>query len=323
VINDSANGVHTSNFMMVLDGDSSSQAKGVSVFTSKSLGGGKNCSKVIVSHAFSDSLSKDFPCGMMINKIVTEDSVTGMSIPMHGMQAERIMTLVPNHGIANGDDVTILNHAGAHGTHGLVIRSSSDLALGRRMQSIHFSTSINCQGVMGTLPLLSDSSAVVHLAKIADMGHWIVVGRDSVRIRDDKDAQMVIRVDTLANNGRTRIVVISMTRNKPEPKESTEVTSDRTSSVAAATSTGHVLEANRPNPFSESTTIDFTLPQPAHTTLTVFDVNGNTIKVLADEHLPAGTHSRRFDAQGLPSGVYLYRLVAGSFSETKTMTVGR
>jgi hypothetical protein len=94
----------------------------------------------------------------------------------------------------------------------------------------------------------------------------------------------------------------------------------KSTNTASATN-GYSLEANTPNPFGESTTIAFTLPKPEHALLTVFDANGTPVKVLKDEELSAGTHSVVFDASGLPSGIYLYRLVAGNFSEAKTMTV--
>ena len=84
---------------------------------------------------------------------------------------------------------------------------------------------------------------------------------------------------------------------------------------------GHTLEANYPNPFSGSTTIAFTLPRAEHATLSIYDAHGTLVRTLKDEEMSAGSHSVMFDASGLPSGTYLYRLVAGGFNETKTMTL--
>ncbi len=70
------------------------------------------------------------------------------------------------------------------------------------------------------------------------------------------------------------------------------------------------LEQNYPNPFNPSTRIAFTIPGPgaAAVTLTVFDMLGKEVAVLADGQLAPGTYSRVFDATGLASGVYVYRL---------------
>jgi hypothetical protein len=65
---------------------------------------------------------------------------------------------------------------------------------------------------------------------------------------------------------------------------------------------------NYPNPFNPVTRIMFTLPETAHVTLVVYDVVGRAVKRLVNETRPAGTHTVRFDAPHLPSGVYFYRL---------------
>ena len=70
------------------------------------------------------------------------------------------------------------------------------------------------------------------------------------------------------------------------------------------------LEQNYPNPFNPATRIAFTIPGPgaADVNLTVFDMLGKEVAVLANGELAAGTYSRVFDATGLASGVYVYRL---------------
>jgi photosystem II stability/assembly factor-like uncharacterized protein len=85
--------------------------------------------------------------------------------------------------------------------------------------------------------------------------------------------------------------------------------------------TEYRLYGNYPNPFNPTTTISYSLPQPAEATLTVFDLLGRQIRVLASGTQPAGTHEVTFDAAGLPSGVYFYRLEAGDYVETKRMVV--
>ncbi len=85
--------------------------------------------------------------------------------------------------------------------------------------------------------------------------------------------------------------------------------------------TTHALEQNYPNPFNPATTIRFQLPQAEQVTLRVFDVLGREVAALFDNAaMEAGEHTVQFDASGLTSGVYLYRLEAGaSFVQTRRM----
>ncbi len=77
------------------------------------------------------------------------------------------------------------------------------------------------------------------------------------------------------------------------------------------------LDQNYPNPFNPSTTISFTLPSNSLVSLKVFDILGREVATLVSEKLCAGNHLRQWNAVDLPSGVYFYRLTAGSFTDTK------
>jgi hypothetical protein len=84
------------------------------------------------------------------------------------------------------------------------------------------------------------------------------------------------------------------------------------------------LDQNVPNPFNPTTTISFTLPAPQHVTLSVFDVEGRLVRVLADEALAGGFKQYQWDgtdAAGVEasSGVYFYRLTAGKRTLTRKM----
>ncbi|HEY9166163.1 MAG TPA: T9SS type A sorting domain-containing protein [Candidatus Kryptonia bacterium] len=74
------------------------------------------------------------------------------------------------------------------------------------------------------------------------------------------------------------------------------------------------LGQNYPNPFNPSTVIGYQLSAVSHVTLKIYDVLGREVKTLVSERQAAGSHSVTFDAGGLPSGVYFYRLQAGSFN---------
>ena len=82
---------------------------------------------------------------------------------------------------------------------------------------------------------------------------------------------------------------------------------------------GFVLEQNYPNPFNPTTTISYQLQAVSKVTLIVYDLLGRPVATLVNERQAAGRHSVKFDAGGLPSGVYFYRLQAGSFVRTMKM----
>jgi len=79
------------------------------------------------------------------------------------------------------------------------------------------------------------------------------------------------------------------------------------------------LKQNYPNPFNPSTKIQFDIPRSGFTSLKVFDVLGREVATLVNENLHAGSYETTIDASNLASGVYLYTLHAGTYSETKKM----
>ncbi len=79
------------------------------------------------------------------------------------------------------------------------------------------------------------------------------------------------------------------------------------------------LSQNYPNPFNPSTTIAYSVPSSCQVRLTVLDILGREIVELINEQKFAGTYEVKFNASNLPSGIYFYRLTAGSFSNTKKM----
>ncbi|HRE42059.1 MAG TPA: YCF48-related protein [Ignavibacteria bacterium] len=81
------------------------------------------------------------------------------------------------------------------------------------------------------------------------------------------------------------------------------------------------LEQNYPNPFNPVTNIKFSLPVSEQVKLSVFDMTGREVKTLVNTKLNAGSYEYQFDAFGLSSGVYIYKLVSNSFSQTKKMTL--
>ena len=85
--------------------------------------------------------------------------------------------------------------------------------------------------------------------------------------------------------------------------------------------TSFALHAAYPNPFNPTAEIAFDLPEASDVRLAVYDVMGREVTRLAEGPMGAGSHRVRFEAAGLPSGVYLYRLEAGTFAQTERMTL--
>jgi hypothetical protein len=83
------------------------------------------------------------------------------------------------------------------------------------------------------------------------------------------------------------------------------------------------LLQNYPNPFNASTTITFSVPSKLPVILKIFDVLGREVFNLVSEELSAGTYSRQWNAEGMASGIYFYRLQAGSFTEIKKLILLR
>lgn len=81
------------------------------------------------------------------------------------------------------------------------------------------------------------------------------------------------------------------------------------------------LGANFPNPFNPQTTIPFELRQGGHARLEVFDLVGRRVATLVDGMLPAGAHTALFEASGLPTGAYLYRLTAEGTTQQRILTL--
>jgi hypothetical protein len=83
------------------------------------------------------------------------------------------------------------------------------------------------------------------------------------------------------------------------------------------------LAQNYPNPFNGQTRISYTVAGRQSTVLKVYDLLGREVATLVDEVKAAGTHDVAWNAYGLPSGIYYYRIQAGSYSETKRLVLLR
>lgn len=83
------------------------------------------------------------------------------------------------------------------------------------------------------------------------------------------------------------------------------------------------MRQNYPNPFNPSTVIEFQIPEARHVNLTVYDILGRKVDVLLNQEMVPGYYQVTFDGSNLPSGMYIYRLSAGSYTNTKRMILAK
>jgi hypothetical protein len=81
------------------------------------------------------------------------------------------------------------------------------------------------------------------------------------------------------------------------------------------------LSQNYPNPFNPTTTISYNIPEASNVKLTIYNLLGQEIITLVNKFEEAGVHTATFNASELNSGLYIYKLQAGSFNQTRKMTL--
>ena len=77
--------------------------------------------------------------------------------------------------------------------------------------------------------------------------------------------------------------------------------------------------SNYPNPFNPTTTINYSIKEAGLVTIKVFDLIGQEVAELANEEKEAGIYAIKFDASELPSGIYIYKINAGNFTQSRKM----
>lgn len=95
---------------------------------------------------------------------------------------------------------------------------------------------------------------------------------------------------------------------------------ETTTSVEAPVPTQYAVKQNYPNPFNAKTLISFDLPQAGDVNVGIYNITGQLVRTLSG-HFEAGTRSVTWDASDAASGVYFYKVTAGSFTQTMKMTL--
>jgi hypothetical protein len=114
-----------------------------------------------------------------------------------------------------------------------------------------------------------------------------------------------------------------MARAKAEEAELEAAAAALSATLSEAVPTAYALEPAYPNPFNPETVIGYALPEAAVVHLAVYDVLGRAVARLVDGPVAAGRHRAVFDGSGVPSGVYVVRLVAGSYVEVRQVVLAK
>ena len=99
------------------------------------------------------------------------------------------------------------------------------------------------------------------------------------------------------------------------------LTDNMLTAIDAPLSTSFALLENYPNPFNPSTTIRYSIPSAMHVTLLVTDAMGREVARLVGGELAAGTYTATWNSDGLSSGTYIARLIAGNTVIARSMTL--
>jgi len=98
-----------------------------------------------------------------------------------------------------------------------------------------------------------------------------------------------------------------------------KVVEDSEETVKNSAITDYELYQNYPNPFNPNTTISYSIKKNGLTSLKVYDILGKEVATLVNENEAAGNYSVEFNAEQLPSGIYIYRLTSGNFTASKKL----
>jgi hypothetical protein len=142
---------------------------------------------------------------------------------------------------------------------------------------------------------------------IPGMGYWV---------KTDGAGWLVFSSSAMAQ-ASARVHIVRTSELPPPPPDEGAAATQPAPKVPGE----YALAQNYPNPFNPATTIRYQLPEECRVTLKVYNLLGEEIAVLVNGPQAAGFRSAVFDASGIPSGIYIYKITAGSFSQVKKLVV--
>ncbi len=186
-------------------------------------------------------------------------------------------------------------------------------------------TNLSAQLVLNPIPLVKlnwkDNSDDEYIFKILrkngypyDPGDYEIISRVSYNVTEYFDTNVV--VDSTYTYG---VIAYNLIGNSDTSNTVTIIIDPITNVNQIDEPLTYSLEQNYPNPFNPTTKISYQIPELSFITLKVYDVLGNEIITLVNEEKSVGSYEVQFDGANLTSGIYVYRIQAGSFIQTKKM----
>jgi photosystem II stability/assembly factor-like uncharacterized protein len=164
----------------------------------------------------------------------------------------------------------------------------------------------------------------------SDLNHGTVVGDSCTVLRTTNGGENWVKQDTRMKVNRLRAVSFLNNNTGIVGGDFGLIFRTNTGGIGEMTTvepvtseipSGYKLHQNYPNPFNPSTTIKFEVPASGLVKLKIYDMLGKEVQVLINESMTAGVYEYNFEAGGLRSGVYFYRLETENHSEVKKMVV--
>lgn len=240
---------------------------------------------------------------------------------------ETCMSNVPNYQIpANELDtgVTYYWYVQAHNSYGW----------GEPSPYFYFSTTIAPPTIAGSIEILEgEVDAIVQGGRLsstqgtilnnrleqasiqAELGHRLYalyyMALFKIRVFILSISDLLPSADAIVlNEGADGVIDLIQDLSKPQP-------------IPVTTPNEFKLMQNYPNPFNPSTTIEYTIPENSVVTLTIYDILGKEVANLVNKYQDQGSYIVNWNAANVSSGVYIYKLNAGSYADTKKMVLSK
>lgn len=135
------------------------------------------------------------------------------------------------------------------------------------------------------------------------------------------DLQPTIHAEFRPNNNVKRGEFATIVTRTHDVWNTTQLPKSSNNSTEDNLQLTYSLKQNYPNPFNPSTTISYQIPEAGLVTLNIYNILGEKIATLVNDVKSAGSHSVEFNASSLSSGVYIYRISSGNFTQTMKMNL--
>jgi beta-xylosidase len=161
-----------------------------------------------------------------------------------------------------------------------------------------------------------DTGTKIAECSVSSTGDWSTFAAFSARILTSVSGNHDVYLK-FKGTGTDRLFMLQSLVFKDKSRPETSVGDSRYTQLPGRFD----LEQNYPNPFNPRTAISYQLTAFSYVRLSVHDVLGREVTTLVDQVMPAGTHTATWHAHDLPSGVYVYRIIAGNHVDSKKMVL--